>query len=203
MRLVIFGGTFNPIHLAHVRVAESAFRELRFDRLLLVPAAEPPHKVSTGLAPAVHRLRMAELAAEGREDWQVSDVEIRRGGRSYAIDTVRTVTEEYGLDEPPFWLIGADMLQELDAWRDIGQLSRLCRFAVVARPGSTLDPPAALVRAIGQAGVDAIRERIVPAPAIDVASTTIRALAAEGKPIDDLVPAAVAAYIREHGLYSR
>lgn len=202
MRLAIFGGTFNPIHRAHVAVAEAAFRDLALDRLLLAPAAVPPHKGSAALAPAEHRLRMCELAAQGREGWEVSDIEIRRGGRSYSIDTVAAVTKQYALDEPPFFLIGADMLRELDSWRQVGRLVDMCRFAVAARPGSSLDPPTALVHAIGEARARAICGRRVPAPLMDVSSTEIRRRAREGEPVSALVPEAVEAYIREWGLYA-
>ena len=201
MRLAIFGGTFNPIHIAHVAVADAAYEHLRLDRLLLVPSATPPHKADAQLAPAAHRLRMAELAAAAREGWEVSAIEVQRGGRSYSIDTVRAVTREYRLQEPPFFLIGADMLQELAAWRSVAQLVELCRFVVAARPGSTLEAPAELSAAIGPTRVQTICERIVPAPMMGVSSKEIRTRVAAGKAIDDLVPAQVAAYIREHGLY--
>ncbi len=201
MRLAIFGGTFNPIHRAHVAVAEAAFRALALDRLLLVPAAVPPHKGAAELAPAEHRLCMCELAAQGHEGWEVADIDIRRGGPSYSIDTVAAVTERYSLVEPPFFLIGADMLQELDSWYQVDRLVDLCRFAVVARPGSPLDPPAALTQAIGQERAQAICARRVPAPLMDVSSTEIRRRVREGEPIRAWVPEAVEAYIREWGLY--
>lgn len=202
MRLAIFGGTFNPIHLAHVAVAEAAFRELTLDRLLLVPAAVPPHKGAAELAPAEHRLRMCELAVQDHEGWEVSDIEIRRGGRSYSIDTVAAVTEQHALDEPPFFLIGADMLQELDSWYQVDRLVAMCRFAVVARPGSSLDPPAALIHAIGQARARAICARRVQAPLMDISSTEIRRRVRSGEPTNDLAPRKVADYIREQGLYA-
>ena len=202
MNLAIFGGTFNPIHLAHVALAEAAFRELALDALLLAPSATPPHKASTGLAPAEHRLRMAQLAAAGRTGWHISDLEVERGGRSYSIDTVRAVTEAYHLEAPPYFLIGADMLQELAEWWEADRLVELCRFAVAARPGSKLEPPPRLVETIGHEQAQVICGRVVPAPLMDISSTDIRSRVAQGQPIDHLVPAAVSDYIREHALYA-
>jgi len=201
MRLGIFGGTFNPIHLAHATVAREAFRQLSLDRLLLAPSAQPPHKVVDRLAPGEHRLHMAELVAAGEPGWEVSDVEIRRGGRSYTIDTVRTVVAEHGLRDKPFFLIGGDMLQDLATWRDVGQLVDLCLFAVVARPHTSLQPPPSLIEAIGADGARDICGRRVNAALMHISSTAVRARVARGEPIDDLVPKAVADYIAEHGLY--
>ncbi len=202
MSLAIFGGTFNPIHNAHVAAAEAAQRAFAAERLLLVPSAQPPHKPGLDLAPAAHRLRMAELAARGRPGWLVSDIEIRRRGPSYSIDTVREVTREFALSEPPFFLIGADMFEELHLWRDVRELAKLCRFAVAARPGHSLAPSPALVEAIGEAEARAICSRRVPAPLLDISSSDIRRRVRAGLPFDRLVPPAVAEYIRRHRLYA-
>ena len=201
MRLAIFGGTFNPIHLGHVTVAEEAFRQLGLDRLMLVPAAIPPHKHTPGLVSAQHRVKMVELAAEGREGWEVSDVEVARGGRSYSIDTVRGVIECYPLEAKPYFLIGADMLQELATWRDVKRLVELCQFVVVARPHVSLEAPADLVAAIGLDEVTAICQGPLSAPLLDISSTDIRERIATGTPFEHLLPTAVAAYIKAQGLY--
>ena len=201
MRLALFGGTFNPIHLAHVAVAEEAFRQLRLDRLMLVPAAIPPHKHTPGLVSAQHRVKMVQLAAQARVGWEVSDVEVARGGRSYSIDTVRDVIERCPLQGKPYFLIGADMLQELAAWKDVKCLVGLCQFVVVARPRISLEPPADLVEAVGLDGVKAICQTPLSAPMLDISSTDIRERIAQGMPFEHLVTPAVAAYIKEQGLY--
>ncbi len=202
MPLCIFGGTFNPIHLAHVKVAEAAFRQLTLDRLLLIPSFIPPHKQTDRLIAARHRLRMAALAIADRDGWAVSDIEIERGGRSYSIDTVRTVIAEHALQDPPYFLIGADMLQDLATWKDVAQLVTLCQFVVVARPGRPLDPSPALPAAIGREEAHAVCQRKVDVPPMDVSSTDIRRRAADGLPYEHLVPPAVAEYIRQNRLYT-
>ena len=202
MSLCIFGGTFNPVHLAHVKVAEAAFEQLPLDRLLLIPSFIPPHKQADRLISAEHRLRMVELAIAGREGWAVSEIEIERGGRSYSIDTARTLIAEYDLQDRPYFLIGADMLQELATWKDVAQLVTLCRFVVVARPGLSLDPTPALQAAIGREEAEAVCQRKVDVPPTDVSSTDIRRRVAGSHPFEHLVPPAVADYIKQKRLYT-
>jgi len=202
MPLCIFGGTFNPIHLAHVKVAEAAFEQLALDRLLLIPSFIPPHKQANRLISADHRLRMVALAIADREGWAVSDIEIERGGRSYSIDTVRTVIAEHDLRDRPYFLIGGDMLQDLATWKDVAQLVTLCRFVAVARPGLTLGPSPALSSAIGQKETDAVCRRTIDVPPMDISSTDIRQRVAETQPFEHLVPPAVAEYIRQNQLYA-
>jgi nicotinate-nucleotide adenylyltransferase len=216
MRIALFGGSFNPVHVGHLAVAEAARDGLRLDGVLLVPCRRPPHKAAPGLAPGRDRLAMLRLAVRGRPGLAVSDVELRRAPPSYTIHTVAAVREAMrrvsrgsrggarGGRDALYLLVGADMLMDLPGWYRARRLVRLARVAAAGRPGwslTALRKP--LARAFGAAFVrDLVRGRFA-SPGIDVSSTEIRLRVRAGRPIRGLVPDAVAAYIRRRGLYRR
>jgi nicotinate-nucleotide adenylyltransferase len=209
VRLGILGGTFNPIHRAHLRLAETALRALPLDRVLFVPAGEPPLK-RAGLAPARDRLAMVRLAVQGRPEFEVDDLELRRRGPSYTVDTLAELRRRHPRDE--LWFIcGADALADLEAWHAPERLFELASFAAAARPGlpDAIDEllPPRLAADFRPAGAhqwvhrSGNRLRALPFESTDVSATRIRARVAAGEPIDDLVPEAVARYIEQHQLY--
>jgi nicotinate-nucleotide adenylyltransferase len=196
-RLGIFGGTFNPVHMGHLIAAQCAFEHLELSRVLFVPCARSPHKLRAPLLDARHRLAMLSAAIEGDLRYEVSDIEVRRGGVSYAIDTVEELRREYP-DAELCFIIGADTLRDLHAWRAIDRLLALCRFVTLERPGHAsapdelgLDPP----------WPERLCRDVVPGRLIEISSSDLRHRVAEGLSIRYLVPPAVEMYIAEHGLY--
>jgi nicotinate-nucleotide adenylyltransferase len=192
----ILGGTFNPPHIAHLVCAREALDQLGLDRVLLVPVAAPPHKpLPHDPGPEV-RLELCRRAAEGDQQLEVSDVEVRRGGPSYTVDTLEELHAKRPEDELTF-IAGGDMAASLPEWREPERVLELARFAVAEREGAEREEIER--RTAGLKG----RERLVffDMPRLDVSSSEVRARVAAGQPIDELVPPAVAAYIDEHGLY--
>lgn len=187
LRIAIFGGTFDPIHRAHITVAREALQQFCLDRVLFVPAANPPHKNDAGTAPYEHRYRMVELATAVEPAWVASRLE-EGAGRSYSILTIEKVKS--GLDPAGrlFFLIGADAFAEIGTWYRAADVLRAAEFIVVTRPGHEYTaPPGARVHRL-----DTL--------ALPVSSSEIRQKLARGEDPEELDPA-VLAYIREHGLY--
>lgn len=187
-RIGILGGTFDPIHIGHLILAQEAHIRLRLDKVVFVPAATPPHKDPQSVAPASHRLHMVELAVSGDPRFEVSDVELRRPGRSYTVDTLRHMRRLWP-DVQLFLLIGVDNLKELTTWKEYEALFQLSRIVVAYRPGT--EPGGELTE----------RVRFLPIPMVAISASEIRARVAKGEPIRYLVPPEVEWYIREQGLY--
>lgn len=198
MRVGIYGGTFSPVHNGHVAAAKAFMEQMWLDILYVIPTGVTPHKTMKGDATAADRLEMCRLAFEGMEGVIVSDLEVRREGKSYTVDTLR---ELYDPDGRLFLLMGTDMLLTLDKWREPEEIFRLCYPVYIRREeDGALD--AAIVEKIKtyQEKYGKVVRRIV-APAIEISSTDVRAAVAEGFPIEGAVPSSVAAYIRDRGLY--
>lgn len=183
----VFGGSFDPVHTGHITAALAAGRALRAEAVHLVPAAVQPFKAGRRLAPAEDRLAMLRLAATGHGLLVVDDREIRRGGVSYTIETLREMRAEFGAD-PLCLMVGADAAHDLPQWRDGAGIARLATIVVLTRPGATA-PRHPLI------------DRVLEVPAVDVSATEIRDRVARGERIRGLVPDAVAEYIASHGLY--
>jgi nicotinate-nucleotide adenylyltransferase len=194
--LGILGGTLNPPHVAHLVAAREAREQLGLARVMLVPVAAPPHKpLPEDPGPEV-RLELSRLAAAGDEGLEVSDIEVRRGGPSYTVATLEELHAQRPEDELTF-IAGGDMAASLPEWREPERVLELARFAVAEREGAEREEIER--RTAGLRG----HERIVffDMPRLDVSSSDVRARVAAGRPIDELVPPAVAAYIDERGLY--
>lgn len=190
------GGTFDPVHLGHVAMAEAAARCAGLDRVLLIPASQPPHR-SAATAPAADRLEMCRLAAAGHPALDVSDIELRRPGPSYTVDTLRALAAERPEDEL-YLVLGWDAARELGAWRSPGAVISLARLVVVTRPGYARPGRADLAAA----GIDPDRALLCDTRTPDVESTDIRRLAETGGSLAGLVDPAVEAYLRRHRLYA-
>jgi nicotinate-nucleotide adenylyltransferase len=186
-RICLFGGTFDPIHCAHLRIAEEALRIFALDRMLFVPAGNPPHKDASGLTPYQDRLRMVEIACAPYSQFEASRLE-EGEGRSYTVDTLRRFRAQTSADDRIFFLIGADAFDELETWKNWRQVVTLTEFIVVARPGRAY-------RAIPGARVHALETLSLP-----VSSSTIRERLAAGERTAELPPA-VRSFIEERGLY--
>ena len=190
MRMGLLGGTFDPIHLGHLRAAENAREALALDEVAFVPAHVPPHRPEPA-ASALDRYAMVALATAARREFVPSDVEIVREGPSYTVDTVAAFKEK----DPAGTLvliIGSDNLDQLVQWKDPRRILDLCELAVVERPGERPAPPTALVGA---------RVRHVEGPGLPIASRDIRERLRGGKSVRHLVADGVADYIAKRGLY--
>ncbi len=199
MRIGIYGGSFSPVHNGHVAAAKAFMEQMWLDVLYIMPAGIPPHKQMQGDANTWQRLRMCELAFEGVEGVLISDLEMRREGKSYTVDTLRAMaSEEHRL----FLLMGTDMLLTLDTWREPEEIFRLCYPVYMRREGADPILDARIVAKISeyQRKYGKVVRRIVGDPVV-VSSTAVRRAVAEGKSIAGMVPLAVEKYILENGLY--
>lgn len=202
VRIGILGGSFNPIHLGHLVMAQDAQTAFRLNRLIFVPAAIPPHKLTQTLVTPDQRLDMVRLALGEQEDWEVSDFEVTRGGVSFTIDTVRHYAALYPEAEL-YFIIGGDTLPELHTWKDVGALLELCRFITMVRPGFEADTLRSLNLRLEPRHLDSLIRRVTTGHAIGVSSTEIRMRVAKNESVRYLVPDAVEHYIREHELYRK
>jgi len=195
MRKLCFGGSFNPVHYGHLVPSRAAADAAGFDRVILIPNAVSPHKLRQpdDMASPEDRLAMCRLAADCTPGFDVEDLEMRREPPSYTIDTVRELKRRGWTSVN--WLIGADQVPKLPAWREPEALLREVEFVVIARPGWSSDWES-LPREY-----QFLRERVVQAPLVNISATDIRRRVAAGEAIDELVPPAVARYIRQKGLY--
>lgn len=198
----VFGGSFNPIHFGHLLLADEICEALRLDRVLFVPAAVPPHKPAAELASAEHRYRMTALAVREHPRFAVSDIELRREGPSYTVDTLAALRDEGALR----LLIGSDTFLDLLSWREPREIARLAQLIVVPRTGGEFDPdgPAAQ-KVLHELGLSAFGAADGPvlyrAASLPISGSDLRLRAREGRSLVYRMPEAVAAYIREHGLY--
>ena len=197
-RIGILGGTFNPIHLGHLLIAQDAMERMKLDRVKFIPSAKPPHKTVDKLASERDRLRMIALAIRGNTRFEVDDIEIRRGGKSYSVDTLAGLRQR----EPRadfYFIIGADSLRELHLWREAERLVTLCTFVTVPRPG--FDPKPIVDPRLNAATRRRLCQHVLRGHACDIASRDIRARVASGRSIRYLVADAVHSYIRRRRLY--
>jgi nicotinate-nucleotide adenylyltransferase len=189
MKLGLFGGSFDPVHLGHLLVAQAAVEELGLDKLFFIPAAQSPFKPENKPAPAAIRLQLLRLALAGKTNCEVDDQEIRRGGTSYTVDTLRDYAKRFP-EAGLFYLIGADNISKLNEWREANELAKLAEFVAIPRPGESpanFPPP--------------FRGRTLKGFPLGVSSSQIRARVKAGLPVENLVPPFVAEAICAARLY--
>jgi nicotinate-nucleotide adenylyltransferase len=212
MRTGILGGTFNPIHIAHLRIAEEVREVCGLDRVRFLPAATPPHKTVEEDVSFGHRLAMVQLAIAGNPSFEVSDIEALRRGKSYSVHTLEILRRQ-SPGEDLFFIIGMDSFREISSWKEYRRLFELAHIVVASRPGFAADRPEDLVpvamaddfcydfpskKLIHRTGMSVI---FLEETFLDVSSTRIRQMVAGGRSIRYLVPEAVRNYIALHGLY--
>jgi len=210
-RVAVLGGSFNPIHYGHLLLADDVLEQLVLDRVLFVPAGSPPHKPATLLAPAAHRYEMVRRAIADHPRFDVSDVELRRDGVSYTVDTLTALAA--GGDEL-FYIVGSETFLDLLTWREPRKVAALARLVIIPRTGSVFDTEGAaaqkVLHEIGveggfvHAGGGAPPPRgvlIVHATSLPLSASDLRRRVREGRSLTYRVPPAVIDYVRAHGLY--
>lgn len=204
-RLGVLGGTFDPIHNGHLHAGEAAREALNLDEIRVMPSHDPPHRPLNPKASAFHRFALAALAIQGRESWRLSDAELTRPGPSYSAHTLRGLHAEGWDPAQIFFIIGSDAFAEIDTWYEFPAVLRYTNFAVLDRPGRVT-----LQAVLARPEIARFSDPATPGPTgffrveadtPDISSTDIRARLAQHQPVDDLVPPAVAQYIRNHRLY--
>ena len=197
-KIGLFGGTFDPIHNAHIAVAHEAMEEFSLDRIILIPAGEPPHKLKKDKSGKSLRLAMTELAVENIENFSVSDYEINLDMPCYSVNTVKHFRKLYPGDEL-YFIIGADSFRDMPTWWRYRELTELCAFIVISRPGI---PEGTL---LGEFDGDERPPRVFYSRDIkmDISSTAIRRRCARGEAVDGLVPPVIAEFIKNEGLYRK
>jgi len=218
LRLGLLGGSFNPVHNGHLAIARQTRETLGLDQILFIPTSHPPHKPNSGLAPAPDRYEMVRLAIASAPSFALSDVELRRPGKSYSIDTIRLLQQEYGAQTRLFFLIGLDAFLDFPSWRDPQTLLTLCQFVVLSRPGlsfrslstvallppipypSLADLDAGRISRI-EALIGTQRLICLKLPPCAVSASDVRARIRQGLPAANLLPPLVESYILQHHLY--
>ena len=188
MRIGILGGTFDPVHEGHIYLAKKSCAKLRLDKIIFIPSYLPPHKIGVKVTSPRHRFNMLKLAIKGNKKFRISDMEIKRRGRSYSVETLRCLRKKYGQKAKLFFITGSDSLKELDKWKNLPEILRLCRFVVVERPGFKIKNP--------PKGFSALKIN-----AKNISATNIRNRIKANKPLGQLMSGLVEAYIYRHGLY--
>jgi len=191
-RIGLFGGTFDPIHLGHLIVAEALREKCSLDIIFFIPTGHHALKDTRHITPPAHRLRMLELAVEDNPHFVVNDLEINRNGVSFTIDTIKVLNKKY----PPAqyqlcFLVGSDIVNEFHRWKNPDALLKLCKFIAFGREGAEIDPKAKYASSF----------RFISVPGIEISASDIRRRVFAGKSIRYLVPPSVRNYIKQHALY--
>jgi nicotinate-nucleotide adenylyltransferase len=198
MKVGVLGGTFDPVHLAHLGMAQEARNALELDEVIIVPAGQPVFKSSDRVTPAALRLEMLRLALVGRPYLKISRIEIERQGPSYTVDTLSVLKKQYGPGAELYFILGWDSLAQLPVWREPQRIIAMCRLVVVPRPGF----PRPAVEALEEKLPGIIQKvTFLDRPNLDISATKIREKVRKGESIDGLVPGPVAAYIKKQKLY--
>ena len=198
-RVGVFGGTFDPIHNAHLAIATEAKKRLQLDEVLFIPAGQPWMKSDRIIAPAEDRLAMVQLAIQRRNYYKVCSLELENEGPSYTVETLRTLRQQMGRHTEFFLIIGCDSLTQFYRWKEPIEILKLATLVAAPRPGS---PRPDMKEIEKQVPFISGRTVLLDKPEIDLSSTDIRERIARGESINDVVPAAVVDYIKEHHLYS-
>ena len=198
MNVGILGGTFDPVHLGHLSIAQAAMDQVALDRVLFIPARHPRLKQAEPLASVDHRLEMVRLAIEDNPKFQVCDIEAYRPGPTYSVDTLMELSAMLDLSANLFFIVGLDVLRQLDQWKDSGRVLGLCRLLALDRPGEQDFDWAGFYSRVPEAEG---RVQTVTAPLVDVSGTESRRRVSAGESLAGQVPDAVAGYIHQQGLY--
>ena len=200
-KIVLFGGTFDPIHIGHTTVAADAAERIGAEKIIFIPAKVSPLKGFLPRADDSHRLKMISLAIAGEKNFQVSDYELKKPAPSYTLETVQKFQSDYGRETIIHWLIGADTVDDLAYWYKISELIDACNLTTMYRAG--WEPPdfTRFEGIWGRQRIEKLQRNIIETPLVDISSTEIRDLIAKNSDFAEMVHPAVADYIRKNGLY--
>jgi nicotinate-nucleotide adenylyltransferase len=212
VRVGLFGGSFNPIHLGHLRAAEEVREAMELDLVYFIPAASPPHKSGDGLAPPDQRFRMVQLATKGNRHFMASDAEVRRGGRSYTVETVHHFRTTLRAQASLFLMMGSDSFAELETWKDADEIARSCGIIVhsrnAAREAEAAPGALAALRRFGYSNGNGLYVHssgqtltFVTTTYLPISASAIRERLQQQKSVRYLLPADVLDYVERHGLY--
>lgn len=197
MKYGILGGTFDPPHNGHLKIAAAARSALGLAQIVFIPAGQPPHKLDDPVSPAATRLAMLELALARHPNFVISRLELLRAGPSYTVDTLRELHQTLGDDAEIYFIMGMDSLQNFHTWHQPQEIVKLCKLAVLRRPGFDVDLDT-LEKQVPGVTASVV---IIPGPEFDISASEIRARVRRGESIRGLVPPAVAAFIKTNRLY--
>jgi len=213
LRLGILGGTFDPIHFGHLRLAEEICEELDLSKVLLMPGAQPPHKDGPLVAPFFDRLEMTKIGAAYSDYLEACDIEGHRKGPSYSIETIRIFREKYGNELELFFILGSDAFKEINTWKDYKNLFQLTNFVVIERPGITFNELGGFIESFGVDFKEKGTKEYINSSGrhvmlkkttlMDISSTRIRQDIRAGKSVNFIVPDKVKEYIIRKGLYKK
>jgi len=192
MRIGIMGGTFNPIHYGHLVSASEVCNKFKLDKVIFIPSALNPLKNASNLADAPHRLKMIKLAVADNPWFEASNIEIKKGGASYTINTIKALMKKYGKDTNIYFIIGADAFLEINRWASPDELLRMCKFIVTTRPGYDIERAKQVFKN---------HTEIMEITSLKISSSDIRKRITSGNPIKYLLPEKVKDYIQKHRLY--
>lgn len=200
MRLGVLGGTFDPIHLGHLRVAEEVSAKLSLGEVIFMPAGQPWLKENNAISSAEHRREMVRLALADKTNFRLSTMEIDRPGPTYTVDTITELRRGLGATDELFFILGWDNLTQLPRWHEPSRLIKLCRLVAVPR----VDYPPPDLKSL-DAAIPGLSQRVIllDSPRIDINASEIRGMVGKGLSIHNLVPEAVEGYIKKHGLYTK
>ncbi len=213
MKWGLFGGTFDPIHTGHLRCAQEICEDLNLDRIIFIPASQPPHKREKDITPFHHREKMISLAVAGNPSFSISDIENRRVGKSYSVETIRHFLADPTVKPELYFIMGQDAFHNIETWKDWDQLLLLCNFVVMTRPGYTVkDLDGILPKDFsGRFQYESVSDRFKgptgfhiyfrEVTLLAISSTDIRERAKRGQSVRYLVPDAISHYISKHLLY--
>ena len=198
MNIGVLGGTFDPIHIGHLVLAEEVRTRLNLAEILFMPAGQPWLRVDSPISPAEHRMEMMRLAIADKPYFKLSTMEIERGGPTYTVDTIAELKARLGPEDELFFILGWDNLAKLPQWRQPSRLITMCRLVAIPRPSYPLPDLKAL-----EASIPGLSQKVtfMDKPEIDISASSIRERVAQGLSIHHLVPGPVERYIKEHKLY--
>lgn len=198
--ILLFGGSFDPVHNGHLAIARAAAELLKVEKTYLIPAALPPHKIGQTRTPIHHRLEMLRRAIADDKNLDISACEAERPGPSYTIDTVRYFRAMLGPQPRIFWLVGGDSIRDLPTWKNIAQLADECILVTAPRPDCPIDW-SPLENVLSEQQITQMKNYVLATPQVDISATDLRRRIAKNLPIDHLTPPPVIDYIKTRNLY--
>ena len=198
-KIGIMGGTFDPIHYGHLVTAEAAREKFCLDKVIFVPSGNPPHKKNKEISPGIDRVNMTVLATANNPFFEVSDIELKRDGYTYTVDTLKEFIKIYGENTRFYFITGADAVMEILTWKDVSTILKLCRIVSAYRPGSDINKFRSMVDELER--VHRSNIHLIEVPALAILATEIRERVKSGMTIKYLLPEKVERYVLEKGLY--